>query len=473
METRNHPIDEARRATATGTNHNGTVLRQEVLRLALPAILEMTAHMSIWMVDTAMVGRLGPEALSAVGMAGQVFWTVTWVFGALGTGTVALASRAFGAGDKEETSRLASESIAVAALMSVFLFAILRGVAGPASNLIAMSGAVREQMREYVYILSYATLPILLQLTGTAVLRATGDTRTPLIIAGLANSFNAVGDWVLIFGKLGFPRLGVRGAAIASAASFVLGDALVMIVLVLGRNGVRLRFPSLAGWRWETAGRLLTLSAPAGLETLLMDGARSVQMFIMTALGDIGFAANQVAVSCESLSFMPGYGFAIASSIMVGQSLGAGEAGRAKAGALECLRMGMLVMGGIGVLFLAIPQHLVSLFTQEPRVVSQAAVALRTAGLFQTVLAATDVLNGALRGSGDTRTPLKITALGAWLLRIPLTYLAVRTLRLPLVAVWLVNGLDWIVRASAVTIAFRSGRWAKTGTLIRGSPERA
>jgi len=455
-------------ASASGASGgNEPSLRGEVLRLAFPAILEMTAHMSVWMVDTAMVGRLGSEALSAVGMSGQIFWTITWVFGALGAGIIAMAARSFGAGDTDETSRLASESIGVAVLMSALLFAAIRGVAGPAANSIAMGEEVRVGMRGYLSVMSYGALPILVLLSGTAILRATGDTRTPLVIAGLANAFNAVADWVLIFGKFGFPRLGVKGAAIASAASFALGAILIICVLLAGRNGVRLRLAHLFKFRKETALRLISLSAPAGLESLLMDGARSVQMFIMTALGDVGFAANQVAVSCESLSFMPGYGFAIASSIMVGQSLGAGDVKRARAGAGECLRQGALIMGVIGILFLSVPQYLVRVFTQQPQVISQASLALRTAGLFQVVIATTDVLNGALRGSGDTRTPLKITALGAWLLRIPLSYLAVRLLHLPLVAVWLINGFDWVARACAIAAAFRSGAWAKSRTPFR------
>ncbi|NPV71959.1 MAG: MATE family efflux transporter [Firmicutes bacterium] len=445
-------------------------LRREVLGLAWPASLEMIAYMSIWMVDTAMVGRLGSHALSAVGMAGQVYWTIVWAFAGLGAGTVAITARSYGAGDAVETSRRVTESISVATALALILFGIVRLVAGPASHLISMGEDVQALMREYLVVMSYGALPVLVQMVGSACIRSTGDTRTPLIVSGIANGLNIVGDWALIFGNLGLPALGVRGAAVASVASAALGCILVLIALASGKNGVRLVPRYALGWRRDTVLGLIRLSVPASAEAILMDGARSTQMFIMTALGDVQFAANQVAVVCESLSFMPGYGLAIASSIMVGQSLGARNPVRARQGVRQCLILSIAIMGAMGLLFLTIPGSLVGLFTRQETVAHSAVTVLRLAGLFQPMLATTDVLLGALRGAGDTKTAMRITAFGTWGLRIPLTCLVVRALHMPLAAVWVVNGLEWTARAFLATRAFRAGRWITRDLLSTGSP---
>jgi putative MATE family efflux protein len=441
-------------------NAAGEDLRREVLRLAVPAILELMTHTSIWMVDTAVVGRLGADALSAVGLGGQVFATALWVFAALGKGAVPLIGRPFGAGDAHETSVRSAEVVSTAAAASLLLFAVVRSLIRPLSGMVAAGEPARSLFRDYLHVMSFGSLPVLVAVAGGAALRSTGDSRTPMFIALISNVFNAVADVVLVFGLFGFPRLEVRGAAIASVASMYIASVLTAVALARGADGARLRLSSLFRWRGDTLRALLVLSAPAALETLLMDGARSLQMLIMTALGSAQFAAHQVALACESLSFMPGYGFAVASGIIAAQSLGGRRPSRARAGTIECLVQGCLAMGAAGLVFLVTPRPLVSIFTSESSVVRAASAALRIAGPVQPLIAATDVLNGALTGAGDTRTPMFVTALGAWLLRVPLTYVVVRVLGWPLVAVWVVNGADWAVRAYLTFAVFRSGRWA-------------
>lgn len=437
-------------------------IRSSILRLAWPAMLEMTLHTSLWMVDTAMVGRLGAAALSAVGLAGQVYWTVVWIAGSLSAGTVALVARACGAEDYKEASTTAGEALGLALVGGLGTFAVLRAVADLGSRLISMEPEVKALFGTYMQVMSYGAIAVVATIVGNSVMRSTGDTRTPLAIAALANAANALGDWALIFGNIGMPALGVRGAAIASVGSQLLGCGLVLIALLTPRTrtGVRLSWPR--AWRPGHIKTLISLSIPAAAEVLLMDGSRAVQMLIMGSLGKTQFAAHQVAIACESLSFMPGYGFAIASSVLAGQSLGAGDLARARDCTMQCLAMGATTMGAVGLLFLLTPMQLVGLFSNEVAVIAPAAAALRLAGLVQPAIAASDTIFGAFRGSGDTRTPMLITALGAWAVRVPLTFISVRLLDLPIIAVWVVNAIEWSLKALIAWIWYNSGRWVES-----------
>jgi len=434
-------------------------IRKGVIGLAWPAMLEMTLHMSLWMVDTAMVGRLGAAALSATGLAGQVYWTVVFIVGSINAGTIALVSRAYGASDYQEACGTAGEALGLSFAGGFLTLIALRLISAYGPRFIAMDAEVQALAQTYMNAMSWGAVPVTMTIVANSVMRSTGNTRTPLVIAAVSNGFNIATDWLLIFGNLGFPRLEVRGAAVASAAAQFLGAVLALWAVRTANGALSFKPTPPTRWRRSKLRHLVALSVPAAVEVMLMDGARSAQMLIMAALGRTQFAAHQIAVTCESLSFMPGYGFAIASSVLVGQCLGARQPRKALDTAMQCLALAAGTMGAVGVFFVAVPVHLTRLFTPDASVVAQAASVLRLAGLFQPFIAANDTLAGALRGAGDTRSPMFVTAIGAWCIRIPLTYLVVRKMGLPLMAVWVINGLEWMVRAFIIGMIFQSGRW--------------
>ena len=205
--------------------------------------------------------------------------------------------------------------------------------------------------------------------------------------------------------------------------------------------------------------RILRLSIPAGLSNLLMDSARTLTIFFIASTGAITLASHQVASTAESLSFMPGYGFAIATSILTGQSLGRQQPDQAVRSARGAWILSGLVMGGMGLIFFLFPNLIVRLFTDDPTVIPLAAQCLRIAGLIQIPMATTEVFIGVLRGAGDTRTALKITAIGAWLIRVPLCYLAIFVWQLGLTAVWYIMLVEWSVRAVLLLRVFHRGHW--------------
>lgn len=431
---------------------------RQVAFLAIPAIGEMVLHMGVWAVDTAMVGRLGAVPLSAAGLGGQLYWTLTFVF-ALGTGAFALVARSTGAGEPERAREVTATSIGLAILLGLVLTSAI-WILGPAVFKVAgIDPAVTASALVYMRIVSTAAAFLSVSWIGSSIIRATGNTRVPLVITMLVNGLNIVGDYALVFGRLGCPALGLAGAAWASAAAQTVGGLLTVAYLAWGPTAARLRWGEVFVWRGALVRQLARLSIPAGLETLLMDGARALNLFVIGGLGAVAVAGHQVTSVAESLSFMPGYGVAIAAGIIVGQRLGAGRPHEARQGAGAAWQMGTSFMTLAGVAFVIAPALLVSVFTSDPDVIGTAAKLLMIAAVAQPFIATTEIYKGALRGAGDTRSPLLITAIGAWGVRVPVTVVAIRVLGLSIAAAWWAMVSEWVVRAILVTWVFRRGRW--------------
>ncbi|HHY38144.1 MAG TPA: MATE family efflux transporter [Clostridia bacterium] len=451
--------------------------RRTILRLAWPAILEMAFYMLVWIVDTAMVGRLGAAALSAVGLGGQFYWTVTWVFGSIGIGTTIVVARYVGAANFDRARKAGEQALGMAFVIGLVVWA---GVwySSPwffrlsgAESVVEMSGTV------YIRVISLSTAPWIAGYAASGVLRGWGDTRTPLYIAAIGNALNVVGDYALIFGRLGFPALGVSGAAYASAGSIIVRFCLSLVAVLRKENGNAsnayntygpgniarpgLRFTRIFSPDFGLMGLIARLSVPAGLEAFLVDGARTVNMVFLTTLGTVAFAAHQVVIVAESLSFMPGYGFAVASTVLVGQRLGEGNIRRAEEDTKETVRLSLMLMSLTGVLLAAFPGPILRLFTDEAGVIARGIPCLMLAALEQPLLAVADTLSAALKGAGDTKGPFYIAAVASWGFRVPLMFLAVRVLGYPLPVAWIIIVAGVGFQAILIYRRYRKGDWKR------------
>jgi len=434
----------------------------KILVLAWPAILEMLSVTAIWTVDTALVGRLGATALSAVGLGGQWLFAGLWLFGSIGVGAASLVARHVGANEQRAANQVAVQSVRLAFLvgMAVLGFGWLHS--SRLIGLLTKDAAVYQSALVY-FRTRLITLPLMLCTSvSCAVLRGSGNTRVPLLVSVTANVTNIILDYILIFGSFGAPRLGVYGAAIASAIAEGLAFLVVMSVLLQGRTALRFSWQEFRRWRARIISQVVRLSIPAGLEEGANNGAHMLFVMMVTALGTTAYAANTVTVSIESLSFMPGHGFAIASSALVGQAIGARRRGEAIATGWSAMRLALVGMGSLALVFLLMPATVVRIFTNDPTVVPLAAACLRMAALEQPAIAIGMTLSGALRGSGDTRTPLLSTLCGLWLVRLPLTWLAVNRLGAGINTIWLITAADWTLRACILAWYYARGKWART-----------
>jgi len=436
------------------------MINRRIFDLAWPAICEMMLYMLLDFVDVAFVGRLGAQALAAVSLGGQIYFSVIFLFAALSTGATALIARAVGANDLKRAGQIAGRTLLLALILGVVVTLCFQFFADAIIGLFHFEQAVQQMANAYVKITSSVAAFALILFVCNGIFRGAGLTKIPFYVAALTNIVNIIGDYVLIFGKFGFPALGAEGAALATAAAQVLGCLVMIVLLFSGTTMVKMGLTDLVYLGdFNLTSVIVKLSAPAGLEQILMSMASILASFMLSGLGTVPFAAHQVVMTAESLSFMPGYGFAVAATSLVGQSLGAQKPKQAYEHGLAALKMALLIMGMTGLVFLFFPSLIIRIFTSSGPVLELGSFCLRIAALEQLPLAVEMVLAGALRGAGDTRTPALITVLCNWLLRIPLFYLAIYVFHWGLPAIWCITVFDWCVRAVCVAVQYRRGQW--------------
>jgi putative MATE family efflux protein len=428
--------------------------------LAWPAIATFGLESLVGLVDMVMVGRLGAAALAGVGVGTQIFYAVAVVMIAVGTGTVALVARHVGAGERDVAEDALLQSLyAGGALSLAFALPVFFGAHG----LVALFGVEAPVVVEgtaYVRYLMFGVPAAALFTIAGSGLRGAGDMRTPLLLGALVNTINIAGNYVLIFGKLGFPAMEVRGAALASSLSYAVGVVLALLMLLRRRSVLRLRRGRLR-IAPNMARRVLSIGSPTAAEQLLMQLGFMLYLSIAALYGTTAVAAYFIGVRILALAFLPGFGFSAAASTIVGQNLGANLPEEAERSGWEANRLAMafLSIGGV-VIFLG-ARGIARVFINDEGVIGDAVSFIRILALAQPLMAADFTLGGALRGAGDTRFPLLTVLVGFYGARLGVALLAATVFDLGLTWVWLALLGDYIARAALKAWRFRGGTWKR------------
>lgn len=436
-------------------------LRREVLRLALPVVLQNLLYTAMFYVDTYMIQRVGESAMAAMGIVGPVAHTIGSILLALSVGTVATVSRAWGEGNRARQEEAASSAVGLALLLGVPLsaagFFLLPRMAG----LFALPDApeATAMAEGFLRFEGLSLFFVCLDAAASGTLRAAGRTVVPMVNAIAANGLNVLLNWVFIYGNLGAPAMGVAGAGLATACALALQASLSFGFLWTSRSPIRLRASAVTG---ASMRRLLGVALPAAAEPMLLQAGFLIYTKAITLLGVTAMAAHRAAITVESLTFMPGHGFATAGSAVVGQCLGAGRPDRADLGFRETARISVYLMSAVGLAFLLFPMAFVRLFLQSPElepVAYMAAVCLAVSALEQPLMALGMAYAGALRGAGDTRSPVIVGLIGIWGVRVPLAWALAFPAGLGLTGIWITMGVDWGVRVALFAYLWGRGRW--------------
>jgi MATE family multidrug resistance protein len=389
-------------------------VRRRVLGLAGPVIGENLLQTFLGIADTWLVASLGTVALAGVGAALQVVYVVLAALSALAVGASVLVAQAVGAGSLGEASRLARQALIWSVLIAVPITALGLPLTGGLVGLFGLAPDVAAVARDYLGVTMGAIVALTVMVLASAVLRGAGDSRTPMLVTLLSNVVNVGASWALIYGALGLPALGAVGSAWGTVIARGLGAIILVALLLRGRNGVRVGgrgswLPSLPSFKSIT-----NIGLPAAFEELLIIGGFAALTPVVAAIGTESLAAHRVAINLLSLSFLPGIGFGLAATALVGQAVGAHEPDEARAATTIALRWAFLWMSGLGLLFLIFARPLTGLFGEDQAMVDAATAAMVAIVITQPFWAATFVFAGALRGTGDTRTPLLITGAMMW-----------------------------------------------------------
>jgi MATE family multidrug resistance protein len=433
-------------------------LRKEVLKLALPATGEQLLSMMVGIVDAMLVGHLGASALAAVSLATQWTFMAITLFSAISVGSTALVARSVGGKDWDTANRTVRQSMLVGVCIGLVATVLGLLFAEPAMALMGAEPEVLAQGVNYIRVASSVFALSAVMFVGNACLRGAGDTRTTMKVMAVVNVLNIAVAWTAINGPFGLPKMGVAGSAMGAVAGRAVGGLLVIGVLLKGRSGLKLDFRH---WRpdFGLIRRVLKVGLPTGIERVMMRLGMMVFVRAVVSLGTAAVAAHTVALRAQSLSFMPGFGFAIAGTTLVGQALGARDPRRAERSGYLTYQMATSLMAVMGLVFILFPQPLIRLFTDDPMVIQMAVTPLRMVGFTQPLLAATMVFAGNLRGAGDTRFPMYISAASIWSIRVPVAILLSLTLGMGLNGAWLGMIADQMVRGTIFFLRFRGGRW--------------
>src|SRR5262245_379436 len=429
------PIEASHLAAAETPTAARRSIGRRVLGLAAPVIGENMLQTMLGVVDTALVAGLGAVALAGVGAALQVIFVLIGALSALSVGASVQVAQAFGAGDLRAASRFVRQALLWSAIISVPL-ALLGVLLTPTViGLFGLQADVAQVAQDYLHITIATIATLIVTLIGGGVLRGVGDSRTPMLITALANLINIGLAYALIYGHFGLPVLGAVGSAWATFVARLLGALLLIGVLWRGRNGVRISGPGMWRPRPGVAWAVLRIGLPAALEELLVIGAFATLTPIVAGLGTIALAAHRVVINVLSLSFLPGIGFGLAATALVGQAVGARRPDDAMMITRIALRWAMIWMGALGLVFLLLAPRLMRIFTADRQMIDIGAAAIWVVALAQPFWAATFVYAGALRGTGNTRTPLLITGIMMWSV-VALGVLALLLVQASLAAIW-------------------------------------
>ncbi len=443
-----------------GTQLSHTAMRRNIFNMVWPATTESVLQMLVGIVATAMVGHISAEAVGAVGLANRVTQIVWAIFSAIGTGATVLIARSIGARERERAQTVAQQALVLAIVLVAILAPV---VVWQAENLMvglfSAQGEILALSYSYLSLVAWA-MPFLaiMQVCG-AILRGAGNTRTPMIVAFIVNVINVSFSFVLIYGFGPIAGMGVRGAALAAIIAQSIGAMIALFVLSRPQGDVS--FPLFKGYSPISleVKRILNIGVPSAFEHIFWQGATIILMRLIVTFGAAELAAHQLGLTAESLSYMPSVGFGIAATAFVGQSLGAGNPRQAEAYVKELARWSILLTACTASLLFFIPRVLMGWLTTDAAVIDLGARYLMLMALVQLPQQLSGVLNGAMRGGGDTKAPMIIGGTGLWLVRLPLSYLLSLYFGLGIMGVWLAMTADLLLRFALSVFRYYRGPW--------------
>jgi MATE family multidrug resistance protein len=392
------------------------------MRIAGPVILAEVGWMSMGLVDTIMVGPLGPAAIAATGMGSSVFTAIA-IFGmGLMLGLDAFVSQAHGAGDERECARWLHQGVWLACLAAVPVMA-LTWLAFATLDLWGLHPDIRRLVGPYLSVISAGALPLLLYAAFRRYLQGMHVVRPIMIALVSANLVNAAVNWVLIYGNLGMPALGVVGSAWATTTARIY-MALFLYAAIRLDNRRRGRQDESAYFRidWHRILRLVRLGFPAASQVALEVGVFAAATALAGRLDPLSSGSHQIALNVASLAFMVPLGLSSAAAVRVGFAFGAGDLQRAARAGWTALAAGAVIMTAIGLLFFLWPVPLLRVFTTDSRIIEIGVGLLAIAAAFQIFDGTQAVATGALRGISETRMPMIVNVIGHWLLGLPVGY---------------------------------------------------
>ncbi len=434
-------------------------LRKQVISIAWPAVTELVLASLFGAIDMIMVGSLGAAAITSIGLTNQPIFLIMAVFQALNIGGTAIVSRSIGSKNLAEAQNTTKQLLIITTVLS---FLIVIPSLGYLKEIYLFMGAEEEVALIGLNYFRFAMWGVIFQnlnLAIAAVLRGTGDTKTPMKINVASNVANVIMNYIFIFGKLGMPQMGVTGAGVATFASRAMAFAALIGFMFLSKSVIKLSSKNLFKLDLGLIKRVLRIGFPSALEQLVLRTGNLFFVKVVAGLGTVIYASHQISINILSLSFTAGMAFGMSASVLIGQSLGAAKNKLAEEYGKEVRYLGTIVSTAMGIVIFILAEQIVGLYSNDPQVIKNAAMVLKMIAFIQPFQSAQLILAGSLRGAGDTKWPLYSTMAGIWGIRISFAYFFINTMNLGLIGAWLAICIDQIIRYIILYLRFKTNRW--------------
>lgn len=446
---------------------NDKKIRSRILSMIIPITGENILQMTAGVVSMAMVGRISEIAVGAVGLSNIIFRIIWAIFKGISTGTSVYVAQGFGAKDNDKIRKTTICAFAILIFLSLFFIYITKRYSLQLLSIFNPTFTLLESANSYLNIIVFSLPFTALILLVSGVFQGMGNSKTPMFIVLVLNFFNIILSYVLIFGKLGLPALGLKGAAIAYVSSYLIAAIVGLVVLIYREEIFKLKFLKFKKFiSFNEINKLVKFSMPTVLEMSFWQFASIIITRAILNYGETAYAAYQLGLQAESLSYMPAAGFGIAASTFVGQSIGSRDNELARKYMRYIYKYSIIITTIASLALLIFPYQIMRLLTPEIEVIALGAQYLFVMGLVQLPQNIAGVLNGALRGAGYPKISMLNIGVGLWGVRIPLVLLFTHYFNAEIYWIWIAMGIDLIVRFILSLVTFRKKDIYNVNTIL-------
>ncbi len=448
----------------------GKTPARTVLMLSWPAIAEQFLVSMASLIDTAMVGSLGPSATASVAINVSTLWLIEGFSTALSAGFMYVIAHSLGEGNVSYAKQAAKQAITTSLFLGTITMIIAELISPYLCIWLGGKAEIYNDARMYLSILGFGMIFKSLTIILSSVLRAAGNTKTPLRINIAANLINIAGNFLLInstrtmtvagrsFTMWG-AGLGVSGAAAATAISQFVSGVLLLIAMYRAATPIRLDIRGSYSLTKNIMSKVIKISVPVAMERMTLSLGQIVLTSIISSAGTIALAVHQLVNQCESMMYLPAYGFASSATTLVGQSLGAGDGKLAD----RFARL-LFIINTAFILIICVPMFIfsgqvISLFTPSAETIALGDIALKINAGTEPLFAITVVMGGICRGSGDVKFPLFLSLGGMWLIRLTLAFIFTHFFGFGVIGVEAALGIDVTVRGLLCIHRLLSKKW--------------
>ncbi len=461
-EASEQPSSASRRVDLTKGN-----LLVGIARLSWPIVAGSFLQWFLGIADMKMVGlmgedtSLGRDAIAAVGTANGVIMTIMTAVLAVSTGTQVLVARYTGQGRRDRVEAVTRQAIILAVLVGVIFIPLGWFTAEPLMAALGATDLVLTFAMDYTRVFFLGAIALMINFMLTSALNGAGDTVTPLILLAIMNAINVLFDWLLIFGIGPFPELQVAGAAWGLVISRIVGAIVLLWMLASGRYAIHLRL--LDHWLFDLKiwKKMFYIGIPSSLQGVTRNFSYMILLWILyqTDAGRLAVAGHTVSQQMGMVMVMFGLALMSAAMTTVGQNLGAGRPDRAERSGWTVVGISMVAIGVLSVLAIIFARPLIGFFTDDPDAVGWGVVALRIIAAVQPIVAGSMAFSGALRGAGDTLSPLYASLIFTMVVGPALAWTLSSVFEMGPTGVWLGLAIAWVMQAIMVAWIFKLGKW--------------